>query len=332
MKTLSKAHLIRICIVLETCIILTLGVYIYQKRQASQVLGVASVAPLRKEYLIFPPDSPLKYYYEPKPNITEEEQPEWLSYKARYTINSDTFNERYDYPVAKPKDVYRILALGDSFTFGHFVNTRDNWTEQLEDMLNARQPCGSEIKYEVINLGERGYDVQYIAYRFKNRGKKYNPDLIIWHESGSGFDRIIELLYPLVGRNMEELTPQEKALVSEHPNADPALWKAVNELRQTHTKDELFEQIYASWLDFFETRGNKPVLIATFSTLTPKDLAKLKYWTGQQPEVSLYTGIPNIYDLEGGLPDGHPNVKGHTIIANSIYDSIVEEYILSCRN
>ena len=289
-----------------------------------------TVAPLQKEHLIFPIDAPLTYYYEPKPNIIEEEQLEWLTQKAVYTINADSLNERRDYAVDKPINVYRILALGDSFTFGHYVNTKDNWTEQLEDMLNAQADCDNR-QYEVINLGERGYDVQYIAYRYKNRGKKYNPDLVIWHESGSGFSRILELLYPMVERNSKELSVQDSELIEEHPNADPALWKALKEIKQKYGDDKLFEQVYASWLDFFDTRGTTPFLITTFSYIPSVDIAKLRYWTQNQENTWVYTGIPNIYELGGGLPDGHPNVKGHEIIAKSTFAYLRDLGILACK-
>ena len=319
-----------LCVVIEVCIIVILAIYIYRTKFTSNVLGTATVAPLRKEYLMFPIDSPLTYFYEPKPNITEEEQPAWLGYTATYTINGDSLNERYDYAVDKPSDTYRIIALGDSFTFGHYVNTSDNWPEQLEDMLNANPPCQDGRRYEVINLGERGYDVQYIAYRYRNRGKKYQPDLIIWHESGSGFSRIKEILHPMVERISQELSPEEQSMVQERPNTDPALWRALDEMRKKYSEESIFEQVYASWLDFFETRANVPVLITTFSYILPQDNAKLKYWTRNQTNTWVYNGIPNIYELGGGLPDGHPNTKGHEIIARSTLQYLLGSRVIHC--
>lgn len=316
--------------VIEMGICVALGMYIYQKKYTAAVLGVISVVPLRKEYLIFPPDAPLKHYYEPKPDTTEEESPPWLGYTATYTINNDSLNERYEYTVDKPNNVYRIIALGDSFTFGHYVNTFDNWPEQLEDMLNANPPCQDNRRYEVINLGERGYDVQYIAYRYENRGKKYQPDLIIWHESGSGFSRIKEILHPMVERISQELSSEEQFMVQERPNTDPALWRALREMRKKYGEESIFEQVYASWLDFFETRANVPVLITLFSYNLPQDNAKLKYWTRTQMNTWIYNGIPNIYELGGGLPDGHPNAKGHEIIARSTIQYLLDSRVIRC--
>lgn len=333
MKALiSRNGFIFFCIFVEVSIIAVLFVYLYKVKFQPNTLGATIVAPLRKEYLIFPNDSPLKYYYEPKPSTIEEEQPEWLDYTVAYTINSDSLNERYDYAVEKPSNVYRIIALGDSFTFGHYVNTADNWTERLEDMLNASPPCQDGRHYEVINLGERGYDAQYIAYRYKSRGKKYNPDFIIWHESGSGFKRIKEILDPMVEQATEELTSEEKLGVQSQPNTDPALYKAVYQMKQQYGEESIFEQVYASWSDFFETRNNVPVLITTFSYLPFRDMAKLKYWTSNRENVWVYGGLPNIYESRGGLPDGHPNAKGHQLIAEHTLKQLSGILTTSCKS
>ncbi len=122
----------------------------------------------------------LKYYYEPYANSRPKFSSNFAKENATYTINEDALNERKNYNLLKPQKTFRIITLGDSFTFGLYVDTKDNWTELLEDMLNKRMKCGNIDKFEVINLGIWGYDIQYSVERYKLRGKKYNPDLIIW--------------------------------------------------------------------------------------------------------------------------------------------------------
>jgi lysophospholipase L1-like esterase len=100
--------------------------------------------------------------------------------QAKYTINKDTLNERYDYSVKKQPGVFRIMTIGDSFTYGLYTNTDRNWTELLEDKLNADLRCQKSRKVEVINLAVNGYDITYTVERFLKRGIKYNPDLVIW--------------------------------------------------------------------------------------------------------------------------------------------------------
>ena len=107
------------------------------KRQ--QVLGVLNINPIPKDTLVFPEDTEFKYYFEPKPNEALEEKRYWPPYKkVVYTINSDGLNERYEYSPVKTKDTFRIITIGDSHTFGHYVNIENNFPEQLENLLNKK--------------------------------------------------------------------------------------------------------------------------------------------------------------------------------------------------
>ena len=141
----------------------------------------------------------LKYFYEPKANSSEEIKKSWLPYVAKYTINNDALNERFNYDIQKKEDVFRIITLGDSFTFGQNVSTDRNWTELLEDYLNTHQICNKVKKYEVINLGVYSYDTQYEVERYRIRGQKYNPDLVVW--TFIDLERINEQMIPLVQQN-----------------------------------------------------------------------------------------------------------------------------------
>lgn len=118
-----------------------------------------SAAIIDKDKIIKDLDKDLKHYWEFEPNTDQPSNADWLAEEVRCTINNDGINDRFDYEFEKPSDVYRIIALGDSFTYGHFVNTEENWTEILEDLLNAEPEllCGAK-KIEVINLGMPGHD------------------------------------------------------------------------------------------------------------------------------------------------------------------------------
>ena len=112
------------------------------------MVATQHVAVINKESLVFLPGDKFEHYYELKPDREYEDKPDWLPYTATYHYNTDGLNERENYAVEKPADTYRIITLGDSFTYGHFVNTTDNWTEQLEILANKkRKLCnGKKLK------------------------------------------------------------------------------------------------------------------------------------------------------------------------------------------
>ncbi len=93
-------------------------------------------------------------------------------------INSSGLRDR-DFSLAKPKDTYRILVLGDSITFGWGVAQEKTFAKVLERMLNEGPLPGWPRHFEVINTGVGNYNTaQEVAY-FKERGRLYQPDMVI---------------------------------------------------------------------------------------------------------------------------------------------------------
>ncbi len=74
----------------------------------------------------------------------------------------------------KPKDAFRILALGDSFTFGWGVNLEDTWVKMLENKL---QIPGKKV--EVINAGMSGADLMLEMQICRAYKWRFDPDLIL---------------------------------------------------------------------------------------------------------------------------------------------------------
>jgi lysophospholipase L1-like esterase len=92
------------------------------------------------------------------------------------TINSAGFRDR-DYPIVKRPNVFRVLCLGDSSTFGYGVPFSDLYHVKLEAEL-ARRAVGSNICYEVINAGVTGYTTAQCLGVYKHRGRTYQPDVV----------------------------------------------------------------------------------------------------------------------------------------------------------
>jgi len=95
------------------------------------------------------------------------------------TVRTNSHGQRdREFQLEKPPSTYRILSLGDSFTFGTGLNIEDTYPKQLERMLNADSSRG-ELNYEVINCGVEGYNTaQELAY-LKEKGLDFKPDLVL---------------------------------------------------------------------------------------------------------------------------------------------------------
>jgi len=79
-------------------------------------------------------------------------------------------------PIEKGANVYRVVCLGDSFTFGEGVKEADTWPRQLERLLTARMP-GRRV--EVINAGVQAYDTKDAAALYLLKLAAYKPDAVI---------------------------------------------------------------------------------------------------------------------------------------------------------
>jgi lysophospholipase L1-like esterase len=80
----------------------------------------------------------------------------------------------------KPSGTFRILALGDSWTFGFRMEEENAFPRELERILNDRlRARGANGQIEVINAGVIGYTTAQEAAYFRTRGQRYSPDLVI---------------------------------------------------------------------------------------------------------------------------------------------------------
>lgn len=192
--------------------LLTVGIIskdIYKKK----ILGAISINPIGKNTVISSASGELKYFYEPKPNTIIKPEPIFAGLEnVSYSINADTLNQVDTYSIPKNKDTYRIITIGDSFTFGENVSTNDNYSSQLQIVLNQNLICSGIKKIEVINLGVSGYDIEYTVERFKLRGIKYNPDLVIWLLIEDDFTRLNELLLPKLDKYINETKESGKEI------------------------------------------------------------------------------------------------------------------------
>jgi len=90
------------------------------------------------------------------------------------------------YPVNKPQNTFRIVAVGECSVFGRAVALQESFVKQLETLLNERKPIQGYTAYEVINAGCGQYnDLQKEAF-LEKYWMRCHPDLIIFgHDLGS---------------------------------------------------------------------------------------------------------------------------------------------------
>jgi len=85
------------------------------------------------------------------------------------TTNSAGWRDA-EHTLEKPNGVTRIVALGDSFTFGYGVDFGQRFTEFLEESMS---------RAEVINMGVFAYGTDQEVRVYELYGRQYKPDIVI---------------------------------------------------------------------------------------------------------------------------------------------------------
>lgn len=302
----------------QVIIIISVAFHIFTQNR--QILG-SSINPITYESLQSSPSGNLRYFYEPKRNTVIKDKKKNFPYVGEYTINDDSLNSLRNYSVEKPTNVYRIITLGDSYTYGLYIDTKDNWPSLLESKLNS--PFCTE-KFEVINLGVEGYDSRYTVERFRKRGIKYNPDLVIWLHVD--LLRVRDLLPPLIKKYLKH---NELRAANTYESSVNAWANASEELRNTYGDQGLLEYNKAA-IESIPKFGGRLLTIPMTAMVRDnekemlRDISKERNW--------IYSDIlKDLRKVDAFFEeDMHPNKKGHEIIANDIFDYLKKSKLINC--
>lgn len=115
------------------------------------------------------------YIYDPEIGHWMEPDQQAFTHDKTVHINSAGIRDK-EYTEQAQNDVYRILALGDSQTFGYGLELVDTWPKQLEKLLNDNS---KDISYEVINSGLPGSDTWQHEIIHQRMIPRYHPDAVI---------------------------------------------------------------------------------------------------------------------------------------------------------
>lgn len=124
------------------------------------------------------------------------------------------------YTLQKPPNTFRIVVLGDSFTFGMGVKKEETFSYRLESLLNSKS---GKTRFEVINLGfldlntvqelilltQKGLNPSTWSVEGGYSGLAYQPDLILVEYTLNDVISTKRLL-------LEELLPNQRRFKNGH--------------------------------------------------------------------------------------------------------------------
>ena len=245
-------------------------------------------------------------------------------------------------PLGKPDGVFRILLLGDSFTFGYGVEDDSTYGRQLERLF-VDQPaeCG---RIEVLNAGVNGYNTSQELAWLRRSGLNFRPDLVILAFTPNDImtenegKRMLRwpLLKELLSRSAlyQFAAPRLKALV--YRKAGKAYQDTLSLFLQGDAAvDSRVEGLRAQLAEFHQAAVShdfQPVLVVfpfaeqvirrEFQAWPPPAIEQ-QASSDQLPLLDLLPVFRDAVDRGESVylnePTRHPNGRGHQITADSLY-------------
>ncbi len=133
----------------------------------------------RKGLSIFRPDPDVPIPFGLEPNVDTKAKAHGMPGYFHVTTNSLRMRGREISP-KKPPGVFRVLVMGDSWTFGEGVNDDETFCARLEELLNRRLK-GAGLRAEVLNAAyTAGYSPDSAYVYLHRKGFAFKPDVVIY--------------------------------------------------------------------------------------------------------------------------------------------------------
>jgi hypothetical protein len=150
-------------------LLLVLGSLIFTALLAEVLLRLLLPSPIVWKY----PQE--RYLHDPEIGHRLRPNHQAFTHDKSVTINSQGIRDA-EYNNEPAEGVTRILALGDSQTFGNGITNEDSWPKQLEHELNAQSMTSG---YEVLNGGLPASDTWQHEILMKRLMSVYHPDIVV---------------------------------------------------------------------------------------------------------------------------------------------------------
>lgn len=305
-----------------------------------QIIGFDKIIPKgSKPYAIFSKNKCLMYEFQANQSVEVAGK--------KLIINS--LGLRDDEVVQKQKDEFRIISLGDSFTYGvGVVSNEETFSEQLEELLNNNY---NSKQYNVINAGIPGYNIIQEYCLFKDKLIDLKPDFVIWNLYQNDLMKSQSLT--LNKFNYYKMFPMLKVFelkiikdITLFRFINYKLFKIVGNIIQMKYRDFDFNNNIKSIDDmiYFVKENNIPILIVEIIypdnaipyldqfgffihsiILSKVDEHNISYLNTLQ---DLRNKTNNTLETLGIDEDRHLNYYGHEIVAESIYNKLIEEELI----
>ncbi len=320
---------------------------------AARIVFPAPPDPTRQPQIVYQFDPELRYVLSPN-------QRGWID-DGFVTTNALGFRGG-DVASPKPAGRVRIVAIGDSLTFGWGVNDGETFCSRLAQLVGARFP-GRD--FDVVNLAVGGYNTRQEVGLLRRNVSRLQPDMVLVglysNDIPEAFDDKGAAADNGQAPRVLHLNPAPTSWMDAHIRKSRALYLGGRVFKRVSQKGEWGRSGFSMELDLLSGRDSADLDIAWqrvaqqldelhrmatsngFSVavvmLPPREQVKGAYANAQyqtraraiaerlgflvvDPLPALAAGASNADTLYIPYDRNHPSAAGHRVIAQAIFDTL----------
>jgi len=255
---------------------------------------------------------------------------------TEYFTNSEGLRATHDYSIEKPNDVFRIAVIGDSYTYGLYVNISDTYSEVLENKLSALN-CSKKI--EVINFGAGGADFPDEVNIFNENARYYGANVYIITVKNDDINLINKYWFPIYEKYDKQYNSPHIFTSEGFVKYQEFIKKAAAEYfskYDVNSKSWINENINKPLITLQKVNANNAKIVIFTFGISDNYNGAIESETRKQNFNFLtlnYTGFWNYWDKNlSVIPevDNHPNKAGHLFLADFLYKYIISNKMINC--
>ena len=236
-----------------------------------------------------------------------------------------------DYELAPSPNTYRIALLGPSFVMGSGVADDKVFESLLEERLNGDNNDSRYAHYEILNFGVAGYSALQELLVLENKALSFEPNAVFFVAHQREQDLVVRYMADRV-RARVDLPYDDLAEVVQRAGISEEATPVEIERRLRPFGREMLLWTYRRVVELSKNQGALPiwVFMPTLETSSSEeDIANLIQIAEEAGFIVV--NLSDTYenqDVETLIVaewDRHPNVKGHQLIADHLYEVLQEK-------
>lgn len=243
----------------------------------------------------------------------------------------------------KPRGVFRVAVIGDSFAMGSGVVYEETYAHRLEGVLASTHP-GQRV--EVLDFGLGGLNARAVVDRLERLGLAYDPDLIVYGYTlndieGPAYRRSVDSGFANPGRFDAAPLRLWRLLGPRFASLQELLWAPRGsyafELEENYARNPAAWRGVLDALDrlaaISRERGSCALVLVHTHLQWLNALHPYRRHYRAVIEAAAQRGIPAVESFPAyrgerarslwvGPFDSHPNARGHEILAEVLVDGL----------